>query len=300
MDNSRMKYVRRLSIGFAISFAVVFAASIPAYAQETDSADVLEIFDISPVVLDARDGEGSTIGLDFNFRSRKVLKNFDAEDAPPAEGEAAVIDVDASLGDLSLAYVIAGTAAADEERNPKDFLNALVDLQFLRSGPKWGSASGGAFVKYEADQSFDDQQSVYGLRLTYGKRNALRRNDFLAIDLNRGQVDPDGDTARETALGTSALSKYYRTEAELLYMLPLDEVIPFLGKAVRGFEFNYRYFRESGAPAAVKTAGLDSYFLRTFRLNLPRDLFIAYSSGKLPFDLKDDDFFELGLTYQLE
>ena len=77
-------------------------------------------------------------------------------------------------------------------------------------------------------------------------------------------------------------------------------MIPLLDKTVEGFEFNYRYFKESSAPGAVKAAGLDTFFLRTFRLNLAKEFFIAYSSGKLPFDVKNDDFFELGLSYKLQ
>jgi hypothetical protein len=267
-----------------------------ARAQDAE-ADPRDKLEISPVILEAQDGQGSTIGLDFSLRGKKVLRQFDSN--PPETGTLEGAE-DVVLGDVRLTFDLSGTATADEERNPKDFLNAALDLQFSRSAPKWGGASGGAFFKYETDQSFDNEQSVYGLRVTYGKRHALRRNDFIALDLNRGQVDPATDKARGTVLGTTNLEKYYRTQAELLYMFPLKEVIPILGNAVEGFEFNYRYFRESDAPAALKAAGLNSFFLRTFRLKLAKQLFVAYSNGKLPFDLKDDDFFELGLSYKLE
>jgi hypothetical protein len=273
--------------------AVLAIASAPVVSRAQES-DARETFEISPVILDVQDGQGSTIGLEFTFRDKKVLREYLPKEEP---GEP--VNPDAPIRYVSLAYDVSGTAAADEERNPKNFVNGTVDMQYLWSGAKTGALSGGAFLKYEADQSFDDQQSVYGLRVTYGKRNLIRTNDFIGIDLNRGQVDPSGDKSREAALGTTTLSKYYRNELELLYMFPLSEVLPFLNKAVEGFEFNYRYFHEGGAPAAVEAAGLDSFFLKTVRLRLPKQLFIAYSSGKLPFDLEDDEFFELGFSYKL-
>ncbi len=266
------------------------ALAVPSTAQSGRPT-----IDLSPVLLDARGGEGTTLGLDFEVNGKR---GFVKSSEDPTADE---IDPEVQYSRFALVYRIAGTFAADEERNPKDFVNARVDANYrLSSAKALGTIDAGGFVTYETDQSFDNEQFVYGISATYGKRNIVRDNDFFGINLRRGQVDPTKDAARQAALGTTSLDKYYRNEAEVLYTIPIQEVIPFIDKLVEGFEFNYRYFHESGAPDAIEAAGIDSFFLRTFRLNLKKDLFIAYSNGKLPFDLQNDEFFTLGFNYKLE
>jgi hypothetical protein len=280
-------------LGLALTIASTLALTGPADAAD---ADALATHQIAPVILDGEDGAGATLGLEYTLRNKKVLRNFDGGGDPNDLGSAA----DVRLGDLRLSYDAGGTIAAAEDRNPANLLHALVDLQFLGSWPKFGSASGGVFFKYETDQGFEDQQSQYGLRLTYVKLKIFRDLDWLAIDVNRGQIDPEGDEGRAAALGTSDLTRYYRTNIEVIYQLPIEGKLPLIGAAITSLELNYRYFRESGAPDAVRAANLDTFSMRKIRLNLVHDLFIAYADGRLPFDLKDDKFVELGLTYEIE
>lgn len=275
---------------FALSVICATAACFPAsgFAQQPSIT-------LAPVLLDSQDGDGAALGLEFDVSgTRRFMKSDEDTNADSFNPEV-------SFSGLALSYNLSGTVAADEDRNPKNFIDGLIDFHYFSSNPgALGDITGGGFLKYETDQSFDNQQYVYGLSATYGKRNILRANDFFGVDVRRGRVDPSEDEARQAVLGTTSLEPYYRNEIEVLYTIPIQEVIPLIDRMVEGFEFNYRYYKESGAPAAVKAAGLDSFFLRTFRLNLKHDLFIAYSSGKLPFDLKDDDFFQLGFSYKLE
>jgi len=280
-----MKYVAPV-----IAFAVAASMALPCAASAP-------VENISPILLDTQDGEGTTLGLEFEFSGgRHFTKSNEDPNAATFE------DIDKlRYSGLAATYKVSGTVAADEDRNPKDFINALIDLQYKSSNPDaLGTITGGAFLKFESDQSFEDQQLVYGIGVTYGKLAIFGDLDFFGIDLRRGQVDPKEDESRQAVLGTTSLEKYYRNELEILYMFPIKESIPVIGKMVESFEFNYRYYQESGAPDVIESAKLDRFFLRTFRLNLEHDLFLAYSNGKLPFDVKEDDFFTLGFSYNLE
>jgi len=286
-----------------IGCTIAAVLSSPCLAQKPTQ-------NISPVLLDTKDGEGTTLGLQFEYSGNRKFTRSNEAPAPSNEsssapGETPPVEVFEDMDTLryfglAMKYKIAGTVTAEEENNPENLIDAFIDLKYKFSNPDaLGTIAGGVVLKYEADQSFENQQWIYGLGVTYGKMGILAETDFFGIDARRGQVDPSEDKARQTALGTTSLDAYYRNELEILYIYPIAETIPFLGKMANSFEFNYRYYEETGAPAAVEDARLDKFFLRTFRLNLEHDLFIAYSKGKLPFDVTEDEFFTLGFSYDL-
>jgi hypothetical protein len=263
--------------------AALFAVPLVALSapKKTDPGDGMTV---SPVLIDTSDGTGSTLGLEFAFKGTLAERNLDSND----------FDFEhAKLGGFLLKYDVSGTATADAERNPKDFVNALLTASYQMTRT-FGSVRAGGFAKYESDQSFDSHQSVYGLRATYVKLGIFQEADWVALDLSGGRVNPQGDTERELALGTKDLRGYYRTDAEFVYRCTVGKSI------IDTFEFNYRYFRESSPPAQVEAAGLDRHHLTTFYLGLPKDLFVAYSTGTLPFDRRNDRIFEVGLTFKLQ
>lgn len=67
---------------------------------------------------------------------------------------------------------------------------------------------------------------------------------------------------------------------------------------IKSVEFNFRYFVENNAPATIRIAGLDKHQLGTILLNLKNDLYVAYSAGKLPFDRRNDQIFQIGYSYK--
>ena len=75
-------------------------------------------------------------------------------------------------------------------------------------------------------------------------------------------------------------------------------MVPIQSAAVHSVEFNYRYYRENGAPVAIRNAKLDEHQLATIRVGLKNDLFVAYSAGKLPFDRKNDQIIQIGFSYK--
>jgi hypothetical protein len=265
--------------------AAAMTYSSPARVQDAEATEVSP-FNFRPVVIDGSNSTGATVGLQWDLRRDK---NFSFEDDDEGED----IPPNIALGAGSIGYKLSGTATADRERNPKNFLDALVDVK-LRHVQAGGRLAGGLFAAYEADQSFENRQFAYGLRATAWKRDLPFRRDVLALDLNLGQVDPSKDTARQAALGSSELERYERWNLEFAYKTAIR------WKDVRSLELNYRYYREISPPDAVRAEHLHEHKLGTARLALKNDLFIAYSRGKLPFDRESDKIFEIGWTHNLK
>ena len=149
-------------------------------------------------------------------------------------------------------------------------------------------------LKYETDQGFDNKQFVYGLTGVLAKMGGIfPANDFGLVQIGYGRVTPKDDAQRKKALGTTPLTHFNRWEADLYYRHQLSG-------ALRGIEFQYRYFHEADAPASVKAAKIDRFRLGMIRVNLKEDRFIAFSSGSLPFDRKKDRAVTIGWTYKLD
>jgi hypothetical protein len=262
----------------------------PARAQDSGK-DPSRTFSIEPVVLDGSNSTGASLGIAWLLKGTVVENNLSAAKRPSDTFD----DVAAPVTRFELGYRLAGTATADKERNPKNFQDGLLDAKVLYSGPI-GAAAAGLFGKYEADQSLDNTQVVYGLRVTLAKLGIAdaKKLDFIALDANLGQVDPRKDATREAALGTTDPDRYYRWDLEFLYIYPVA------ARGIEALEFNYRYFRETNPPAAVEQAGLDRNRLSTVRVGLRNDFFVAYSSGKLPFDRQSDRIYEAGWSYKFK
>lgn len=262
-----------------------------AYGASAKAANEVGVSDsdltLKPIIIDGNNNTGATLGIEYTLHGSLWTKTLGTNDAGTAS-----IEPDVAFGAIDIGYKGTGTVTAAKERNPKNFLDLLVDGKVSYSA-LFGSVAAGLFTKYEADQSFQNKQSAYGLRVTYGNLGVIGKNDFAAIDINYGQIDPIHDTERQAALGTTKLDLYYRWDAELLYMYPIT------WKQIRAIEFNYRYFHETGAPAAIKAAGISTHELATVRIGLINDMFLAYSNGKLPFDKKTDHIVEIGFSYKL-
>ncbi len=132
------------------------------------------------------------------------------------------------------------------------------------------------------------------LRLLTGYEESFtpRGNALPWILLGFEHVEPDGNDPRALAGDTS---DYWRARAELAYRSPIahfDGVEYYLGASWRGYY-------EVNASRAVKSADADHPDRFVLTLASAKGLFLSYSSGKLPFDDKDSDVFELGWKLNL-
>lgn len=267
-----------------LSWAAMLFTSVASQAQ----SNAHTAFDVSPVVMDGKNDTGATVGLEYKLKGALLSRSFESKDSGNT------LNPNATVGGVEIGYSANGTVAASKERNPRNFLEFVLDAKLRYGTSGGGTVLGGGFAKYETDQSFANKQFVFGLGGTYGKYAVFRENDFIAFDANYGRVDPKEDAQREVVLGTTSLDPYYRWNLELLYMLPIHTA------KVKSIEFNYRYFRETNAPAAIKSASLDEQQLGTVRVGLDKDLFLAYSAGKLPFDRRNDQVVQIGFSYKLK
>jgi hypothetical protein len=275
----------RLALAVAGLF---FSCAGAGFAQDAPPADPSGLF-IKPVVLDSEESDGATLGLEFRLKGSWKGGLLDDDDSNTGD----TIDTEVGLGAIDLNYKARGTIATEAERNPEDFLDFQAGLDFERSVTA-GSVKGGGFVKFETDQSFDNNQFVYGLGATAARRGFLGPNNAVAVDLDFGRVEPGDDKERKTALGTTTLESYNRLDLEAVFLFRTGIAM------APELEFNYRYYREFDPPVLVEAAGLDTHELSTVRLGLTGDLFVAYSSGKLPFDKTKDQIFKIGFSRKLQ
>lgn len=155
----------------------------------------------------------------------------------------------------------------------------------------------GIEVSLETDQGLDKKNEVISGFL-YSTYEDFRTTTFMgsnsivpSLKIAIDTVKPSADSPR-SVLGDS--SSFERVSAEFHVNVPLTRIlqIPYL------FSFNYRTHDELGASTLVKSAGLDSYRLRTYSLSAPSGLVVSYSSGRLPFDIKSQHAVEIGFkTY---
>lgn len=276
--------MNRVPILCTVSLVIAMVSAVAANAGEQHD------FELEPVIVDSQDSTGSTLGLQFDISGDLLPPPKPASAAPSEDFEA---PEKVLIKQYNVHYEVKGVVTADSERNPLNYTVAIVDGRMLWNAT-WGTVIGGAFLRYETDQSMDNRQSSYGLRGTYTRLHTLRENDQLGVDLKFGEVDPKEDQLRQAALGTTSLDKYYRWDAEFLYMVPLSS-----DGTVRDFEFNYRYYLEDNPPSAIEAANLDTHHMATFRLGLKGGFFVAYSTGTLPFDQESDRIYAIGYTYQL-
>jgi hypothetical protein len=257
--------------------AVLALLSAPAWSVCADSQ-------LLPAILDAENNAGTVIGLGYDLRCTRQSERSDAD------SESDALDADASIRFFEGELRARGVLTGDADENPETLQELMGAASYV-----WSDAltiKAGLFYRFEAEQSLDDRQEAFGARTTLGKMGLFADNDALALSLNLAQIDPETDTAREAVL-TEKLEHYDRWDVELYYSYPMK------GNPLEKISISYRYFREHDAPAAVRMAGLDRYRYSKITFWLKDELYLAYATGELPFDIAADQHVELGWSYSL-
>lgn len=189
------------------------------------------------------------------------------------------------------AYFFSNEDNLDNPNAEKEF-SALIDSIVAPIG-------GFTFLKYglelgfESDQKFDARNEVVSgfLFVQYESWNDGSLLGSIGIvpsvRFSLDEVEPSDETPRAVAGDDSS---YSRASGELSIWMPLTQ---FAGKELF-FTFNYRTYQELSPSELVENAGLDKYHLRSYALSTDAGLFVSYSSGSLPFDLKEHQTVELG------
>jgi hypothetical protein len=173
----------------------------------------------------------------------------------------------------------------------------------------------------ESDQSFSQKQYTYGGHLAFDIKGwspdspwarfnifdypfaatrLVLQNDkvwsprgsaFPTVMVGVDEVMPTGDDPR-AMVGDKGDFPRFKVQAGY------RTLVGHINGEAAFFEANVRYYQELGAAAAVKAASLDHATVFTAVLLLPKGTYVSYSTGRLPFDVKDSQVYELGFHYK--
>lgn len=176
---------------------------------------------------------------------------------------------------------------------------------------------------FESNQDFSKRQFAPGILIGFGakgwnKNEALRYLNildypFAAIRLLTGTdsefnvygatfpsflfgldyVIPDQDSVRENLIGNK--NPFSRLRFEIGFKTRVARI----GKEVIHFSSNFRWYKELNADNKIKINNLDKSTFFVASLESITGLFISYTTGKLPFDRKNDQVYALGFRYDL-
>lgn len=225
----------------------------------------------------------------------------------------------------------ADTTIANRLNKLEDELTNIIDPDSLRNSPVWkefmSTVSNRLTTQFyvdfslraglESNQDFSQKQYVYGAQLGFDlkawNRNSTLANlnifdwPFAVIRVLTGydkDLSPLGSTIPTVLVGIDGVnpeddslramveddSIYPRFSAEVSFKTPISKSAAFVA--------NFRYYKELGASSAVKTANIDEFLYFTSAVTLSNGLFVSYTTGKLPFDAKNDQVYELGFHYK--
>jgi len=172
----------------------------------------------------------------------------------------------------------------------------------------------------ESDQSFKKKQYTYGAKAglvargwgddsILGLLNVLdyipalirqysaiddkwrpRGSAFPSVLLGVDQVMPEGDDPRAQAGDDSDFPRF-KVEASFKTLFAEWKTDPVY------LEANFRFYHEFSASQAVKDAKLDEFTFFSIALRLPQNIFVSYSTGKLPLNEADSQVYSIGLDY---
>jgi len=193
--------------------------------------------------------------------------------------------------------------------------NLLLSNQFYYSiEPKFS---------FESNQDFSKTQFVEGLTIDLGAK-AWKTNNPLSywnifdypfalmrlitgtdkeftiygstiptVQLNFDYVVPSTDSTRKSLIGNT--NPFPRIKFETSFRTFITRV-----KTENiFFNANYRFYHEVNAPEAIRKANLssDSYFVMA--LQSTSGFYVSYSTGKLPFDARNDKVYSIGFNYKI-
>lgn len=275
--------------GIALLIVPAAFAQAPASGAGAIPNEVGSTFEISPVAMTSKENSKNSIGARFSLGFSDAKSRAIERDFPVAE----------YIYQTRWSAELSGTVTESSESNPINLIELEVD-----GGGRFDTGDSShiyvaGFGLAESDQKIDNYHLMYGIKgVLQSSRNILDWKDDLVVSLGIGRVDPFEDIERKTALAEDP-DKYTRADFEVNWQINLE------GKGLSGFrlsdfEVNYRYYHEIDPPSAIEDANLDTFKILTYRLGINQDWSIAYSSGELPFSLRDDRVFTLGYTYNFE
>jgi len=120
----------------------------------------------------------------------------------------------------------------------------------------------------------------------YDQELQPRGSSFPTLFFGVDQVVPSGTDYR-TVIGDS--SNFLRMRGEIAFRTPIN-------RSSR-FEANLRFYKEISPEEVIKQIGQDQHLYFAAVITTGSGLFISYTNGKLPFDLRESQVYSLGFEY---
>ncbi|MDR3667475.1 MAG: hypothetical protein P4L35_11590 [Ignavibacteriaceae bacterium] len=239
---------------------------------------------------------------------------------------------------LSFHYFLSqgGTIKTDEStaillNNLEDEAAKITDKQTLTISPFWlqfrtlinQNLSTQFYYDFslnaslESNQDFSKKQYVYGTQFGFDLKawnpNSTLANlnifdwPFSIIRVFTGcdkNISPRGSTIPTILAGVDLINPQndpIRAEIEALKTYPRFRFESSFKTQISNsswFTANFRYYKEINAPKVVSNANIDEFIYFTSAFTLSNGLYFSYTTGKLPFDMKNEQVYSLGFQYK--
>ncbi|MDH5178694.1 MAG: hypothetical protein OEZ39_16690 [Gammaproteobacteria bacterium] len=274
---------------------ITLLMSLAVVSPLTMAADDKPIINLKPVMIESKELNTTTLGLKYEI---KDTYHFGGKPtATTTEGQTVTFgDIKEAThgGNGYVGFDANGTWTVDKADNPTSTSTAALKAGYHNFQGNF-SLDTGLDYKLEGDQDYSEKNSMYGLFLDSYYSFTRDRSTYVIMGLGYDKIDAAEDSGR-TALTTT--DTYDRFSVDLLLKYSLEK----LNKkkyGITSLELKYSYYEEVDAPAAIVNANLDTFNSRTFVINFNRGLYVAYSSGNLPFDKQNDRVFQIGFDQNL-
>ena len=117
-----------------------------------------------------------------------------------------------------------------------------------------------------------------------------RGSSLPTLLINLSYIDPAADRFRKM-LDENKLYSRFGFEIGFKSLISNTLGIPL------HFNTSLRYYKEPSAPSIIKSLNLDESFYFVALITQGNGVFVSYTTGSLPYDLKRDDVFAIGFNY---
>ena len=245
---------------------------------------------LSPTIITQESGD-SALGFDFNYK--KDFFKSGAGDSTAGTSISLPKDDILKEGFFSAK----GSVSLNSDVLPKELINLNVGYKRLKVYQDkvflgvFDAAQLGIRATHETNQDLDQSRTSGGF---FGIASYGGTDFHYAIGLGGDYLISDRDEERRALVIDD---NYWRLRGEINIGYKIDA-----GAQNLLLAWNYRYFRELDAPTIVANAGLDSHKLSNVKLTFlnskNRDIFMSYSTGRLPFDHAEDRVYKIGFDYK--
>ncbi|WP_407333408.1 hypothetical protein [Enterovibrio sp. 27052020O] len=194
-----------------------------------------------------------------------------------------------NFSEFDLTLDVNGTIGTEAKKNPLDYSQARIGAGYRKFVSNDYTYHIGAFTSYELDQSNENSNFNYGASASIHLwQNVTSINNFINLSVDYARVNSVNDTLRNEILQGNDDKHYDRLKGKAF----LQVEIPISG--IKKLETYYIHYYEVDAPKEITDANLQSYGLFRAGLFFDQNFYIAFTDGKLPFSIDEEQSYQIG------